>query len=173
MKNPPNCDNATYFPIQQRWRKLKPIFASSAHIWRPNMEDFRQQKADTHGFKYTPDSRDTLPRDHDSCDWRWCREGQRGRHPAFWDYVCHSACHWVADMCLYVAQIADPKTPWRVVSSQKHSTVWNGDMERPVLFDTNFLALGVSAPDALRLASRGGRALKPAQWLHPWNLKPR
>lgn len=169
MKNPPNCDNASYFPIQQRWRKLKPIFESSAHIWRPNMDDFRRQRAETNGFKYTPNpARDVLPSWHDHCDWRCDR---RGKHPAFWDYVCHSACHWVADMCLYVAQTAYPKVPWRVVSSQKHSTVWNGDMEHPVLFDTNFLALGVSAPDALRLASRG-RALKPGRWLHPWNLVP-
>lgn len=72
-------------------------------------------------------------------------------------------------MCLYVASTAYPDVPWRIVSSVKHSTVWNGDMKRPVLFDVNFLALGVSAKDALMLASKG-RALKPGRLLHPWNL---
>jgi hypothetical protein len=68
------------------------------------------------------------------------------------------------DLNLYVAATAYPDIPWRILNQVKHSTVWNGDYDHPVLFDANFLALEVPASQALRLAFPG-RKLQPGQYL--------
>jgi hypothetical protein len=60
---------------------------------------------------------------------------------------------WLVDLHLHVAMTAVPQQPWRILSSDAHSTVWNGDTETPILFDLNFLALEISPEEALRLAS--------------------
>lgn len=155
-------EKAIYFPIQQYWWKLRSIYQSEEcrKIWHPCMEQYMRWRGFQNGFKHTPKPDAPSPSWYDSCDWRFDRPG---RKPAFWDYVCHSACHWVADMNLFVAMQAFPKDAWRIITSEEHSTVWNGEPE-PVLFDTNFLALGVSAPEAMRLALKG-KIKKPGKWL--------
>lgn len=168
-----NLHQATYFPIQARWGKLGPIFKSeeSTRLWRANLREYSEQRYADYklSYKYDP-KRYSLPKHHDHCDWRFDRR-RPGPMPAFWDFACHSACHWVVDMALYVARSAYGKVPWRVVSSQKHSTVWDGDEAHPVLFDINFLALGISAPEALKLATTRGRILKPGRYLRPWAVR--
>lgn len=156
-----------YFAIVKHWRKLRPLFQSpeAERIWRLNLWDFSRQKATDHKFKYKHvASHYQTPSDHDSCDWR-C--GIAHRHPEFWKYVCHSACHWVVDLCLHVAMKAYPETPWRIITQRHHSTVWNGSTTDPVLFDINFLALGIEAKEAWEIASRG-RFLKPGHPLRPY-----
>ncbi len=168
----------TYFPIQKHWRKLGPIFksAEAKSIWLPCMKEYVYSRALEHKYKAKPKRDYECPAALDSCDWRWCRFDRKtnkiGPHPAFWDFVCHSACHWVVDLCLYVARKAYPKVPWQIMTSDKHSTVWNGDTKRPVMFDVNFLALEVSAKECWQLASKG-RKLKPGKWLKPWNVPDR
>ncbi len=58
---------------------------------------------------------------------------------------------------LRLAELVEPSRPWRIVTTQKHSTVWDG---AETLFDINFLALGVDPDEAWKLASEGGRKLK-------------
>lgn len=104
----------------------------------------------------------------DSCDWRFDRDPHRmGPSPHFWKYACHSACHYVCDLALYVAMKAYPEVQWRVVSSQLHSTVWNGSEAKPVLFDINFHAIGVAPSEAWELAI-SGKVLPPGKPLRPW-----
>lgn len=161
-----NPNKVKYVPIQQEWRRLKRLFESplADRIWRRNLRDFRNQRADEHKFKYTHDeSRYDWPCDHDSCDWRF---DHRGRRPDYWRFVCHSACHWLVDLNLYVACAAYPKWGWSIVTHNKHSTVWNGVEKDPWLFDLNFLALGVSPKQAWELASAGD-ILDYGQFLHP------
>lgn len=112
------------------------------------------------------------PRDFESCDWDWCH---RGREPRFWRYVKHSACHWLVNFNLRLATLALPRRPWRILTSDRHSTVWDG---MKTLFDFNFLAFGVPPQECIELAS-GGRQLpvgklhrvyRPAYWkdeVHP------
>lgn len=156
-----------YFPITKHWHKLKPLFESkeAENLWRFNLRDYAQQKSCEHKFRYKYDeSRYRFPADHDGCDWRCCRNS---RHPEWWDYVCHSACHWLVDMNLWVAMQAYPEVPWQIITQRHHSTIWNGDKNNPVLFDLNFLALEVTAKQAWKIASRG-RFLKPRQYLRPY-----
>jgi hypothetical protein len=67
-----------------------------------------------------------------------------------------------------LAELVEPRRPWRIVTTQAHSTVWDGDQ---TLFDINFFALGVDPDEAWRLAN--GRKLKVGADLrcHPsWRL---
>jgi hypothetical protein len=93
------------------------------------------------------------PRDFESCDWPCDR---RGRHPEYWAYVKHAACHWLVNHGLKLAERAEPKIPWRIVTSRAHSTVWSGE---DLLFDFNFLALEVDPNEAWALARTKGRVL--------------
>ena len=105
---------------------------------------------------FMAEERHQLPRGFDSCDWRWGTDGPlRGPHPAFWKFVCHSACHWLVDLNLFVAVTAWPKVPWRILNAKKHSTVWNSDLRQPLLFDANFLALEINPGEALNLTWNG------------------
>ncbi len=162
LLHPPNYANAKFVDIQKHWRKLGPLFRSeeARKIWAPCMLEFALDRAAEHGFTFDKSRPRPLPSSYDSCDWRCCPDvPRRGPSPAFWDYACHSACHWVVDLCLFVAKRAYPQQPWRILYSNalksNHSTVWNGDLKNPLLFDVNFSAIGVSPKEALQLAWPG------------------
>lgn len=167
-RDPKVWQRTRYFPIQKHWRKLGPIFRSeeARKIWHPCLEEFDLWRSRENGYKYKPDKDARAPIRYDSCDWRWNRE-RRGPLPAFWDFACHSACHWVADLAMFAAKSTLPNIPWRILTAQKHTTVWNGCVEDPVLFDINFHAIGVKSAEAMKLASCG-RELKPGRYLKPY-----
>lgn len=155
MKPKPRFKAARYVDIQKHWRRLKPLYhsATAATIWKSCLLEHSAWKREDFGlppFKETYDYQ--TPSEFDSCDWRCDR---RGRRPQFWLFVCHSACHWLVDLGLFVACSAWPQQPWRILSGRKHSTVWNGDCRKPLLFDANFLALEVDPREALQLAWNG------------------
>lgn len=52
---------------------------------------------------------------------------------------------------LRLAQLVEPDRPWRIVTSEKHSTVWDG---KQTLFDFKFLALGIASNKCIALANR-------------------
>lgn len=137
-----------FYPVQKRWRKVGAIYRSdqARAIWHPELEAFAYSRAEEDGYAYKPTPwREGLTPSHwDSTDWRWCR-GRRGPQPAFWDYVVHAGCHWSCSLNLWVAMRAEPNRPWRIVTSSKHSVVWDG---AETLWDLQYQALGVSATDA-------------------------
>ena len=142
-----------YFPIQQNWRRLGPIYRSeeATAIWYPELLAYQATRMEdlnvTYAYpEFTPSLR---PSSFDSCDWRWNRR-KPGPHPHFWDYVCHAACHWTANLNLFVAMEANPERPWRIVQSDLHSTIWDGDS---TLWDAQFLALGVTPEEAWERAA--------------------
>lgn len=170
MKTRKTKREVIYVNIQGNWRKFGPLFKSkdARSIWVPNMTEYMNQR--TNGrFEYDP-KRYPLPCCFDSCDWRYHDQPQ-GRPPKFWDYVCHSACHWLADLCLYVAMSSAPSFPWRIITSCKHTSVWNGSLEYPMLFDANFLALKVNPEEAWELLhGRGSVTMPPWCWHKGYNI---
>src|SRR5258707_10182917 len=106
-----------------------------------------------------------------TCDWgcggNWVRGGQ-GQNPRFWAEVCHRGCHYVVDFNLRLATLVEPDRPWRILTSEKHSTVWDGG---DLLLDLNFLAFGIPADEAYELATpvgeylRGGHVGKIEEWI--------
>lgn len=139
-----------YYPIQARWRRIKPHLADES-VQTILVRDFNKF---TYGRWRKPFLAGMKPTEFESCDWR-CDRG-RGRQPEFWDYCKHSACHHLANFNRRLAELAEPKRQWGIVTSQKHSTTWDGEEE---LFDINFLALGVDPDEAWKLASEGGKIL--------------
>lgn len=130
------------------------------------MDDYALQRSIENGYEYKVNKEKfphSKPAYYDSCDWRYNRN-RRGPNPAYWDFACHSACHWVVDLCLYVATTAYPSIPWRILTHQEHSTVWDGDYKSPLLFDINFSAIGVCPAQGLETAFKG-RELKPGKYL--------
>lgn len=142
-----------FYPIQKRWRRLRPLFESAPvlELMHEEMECYARARAEDRGYahKPTPFSWALRPADYDSCDWRW-NMGRRGPQPGFWAWACHSACHWVASHNLLVISQLEPDRPWQIATSDKHSTVV--DLERQLMFDTNFLALGITAEECWKEA---------------------
>jgi len=99
-----------------------------------------------------------LPAHFESCDWSL---DHHPPHPRYWGYVKHAACHWLVNFSLRLATLAEPVRPWRIITSDRHSTVWDG---KRTLFDFNFLALGISPTACFEMANERelapGKALK-------------
>lgn len=139
-----------YYPIIKNWNKIRP-FTETKEAKYILARDFNKYTLGRWGksFEYG-----TLPEDIESCDWRW---GRKGRHPEYWKYVKHGACHWIVNFCLHLAMKIEPKKKWRIVTSQEHSTVWDGEK---TLFDLNFLALEVNADEAFTIAFKDKKQRK-------------
>ena len=138
-----------YIDIEKHWPKIKPHAESetATYIWRRDLEKFYIEfmlfgpdldwdEFDENWFNevnrpFNP----STPADLDGCDWR-CEEEREP--PEFWEYVVHSNCHWLVNFNLYCAQKTFPKSQWRIITSNEHSCVWDGE---DTLFDMNFLAL--------------------------------
>jgi hypothetical protein len=140
-----------YYDVKRQWPRIRP------HLANPKVADVlvRDFNKFTFGRWKEPFLHGMVPHEFESCDW-WC--GHRGRFPAYWQYVKHSACHWLVNFNLELAQASVADRGWRIVTSDDHSTVWDGAM---TLFDLNFLALGVSPTECYRKARRKGTVLRP------------
>jgi hypothetical protein len=101
-----------------------------------------------------------LPEQFESCDWRW---DHRGPCPRYWAYVKHAACHWICNFSLRLAGLVEPQRHWRIITSQDHSTVWDG---KRTLFDINFQAMGISAEECFEAANK--RELKVGRYLRTY-----
>lgn len=139
-----------YYPIVQNWAKIKPHI-NHKEVQEILIRDFNKY---TVGMWGEPFTKGRLPREFESCDWDHDRKGRR---PEYFNYVKHAACHWLVNFNLVLAQKVQPKTEWRIVTSEKHSTVWDG---LNFLFDFNFSAMGIPASEAWDLANDKGKTLK-------------
>lgn len=148
-------DFMRYYDIQRNWRRIRPHLANPK-VAEALVRDFNKFTFGRWKQKFLPGM---VPAEFESCDWRF---GRRGRHPAYWDYVKHSACHWLVNFNLELAQASLPDRVWRILTSDKHSTVWDGDV---TVFDLNFMALQVSPRDCVKMAGSNGWELHPGQHL--------
>ena len=141
-----------YYDLKRNWtRRITP------HLADKDLNDIltRDFNLYTMGRWATPFAHGMLPQEIESCDWR-CEH--QGRYPRFWRYVKHGACHWIVNFALRLAYLAEPTKDWRIVTSDRHSTVWDGDQ---TLFEFNFQAFGVPPGECWTIASTKGQVLKP------------
>ncbi len=136
--------DVVYYDLVKKWPKVK-RHLDDAELNNILVRDFNKFTEGCWGQKFTHGQ---FPTEFETCDWQFER---RGRHPAYWRYTKHAACHWLVNFTLRLAQLVEPKRPWRIITSQKHSTVWDGGH---VLFDFNFRALGVPASECFKLANK-------------------
>jgi hypothetical protein len=144
-----------YYDIQRHWRRIRPHLADPK-VAEVLVRDFNKFTFGRWGHEFLPGM---VPHEFESCDW-WC--DLRGRMPAFWKYVKHAACHWLVNFNLELAQASVPDRVWRIVTSEEHSTVWDGDV---TLFDPNLMALQVPPAKCFKMACNDGWELHPGRHL--------
>ena len=140
-----------YYDIKKKWKSIRPFAESdeATSIWYYHFERYaRKQK-----WSSKPLSPTLTPSDYDNCSWRFGHheDPRRGRRPHFWQYACHGSCHFNVYLNLYLAECIEPDRMWVVVSSDDHSTVWDGD---DTIFDLNFSAIGVPIEECWELAAK-------------------
>lgn len=133
-----------YYDVRRHWTQRIVPHLGDPELNKVLVRDFNKFTMGRWGRRFDPGQ---FPDEFESCDWRF---DHRGKWPRYWRYVKHAACHWLVNFNLRLAQLVEPSRPWRILTSDDHSTVWDGDK---TIFDLNFLALGVSPDDAYRLAS--------------------
>jgi hypothetical protein len=143
--SPPNETLMQYYDLQKNWRKVKRAIDRNPYIENILVRDFTKF---TFGRWKKPFKSGQYPTEFESCDWQY-NLFRRGRRPSFWKYTKHAACHWIVNFALELAQVVEPKRVWRIISSDGHSTVWDGST---TLFDFNFQAMGIDADKCFQLA---------------------
>jgi hypothetical protein len=143
-----------YYDVTRRWTKRIEPHLQDDMLNKILVRDFNDYTQGRWGLVFYPG---TYPEDIESCDWRI---GRRGRPPRYWKYVKHGACHWIVNFCLRLASLAEPSKKWRILTSDEHSTVWDG---QKTLFEFNYLALGISAEECF--AKANDRELLPGEYL--------
>ena len=132
--------------MKKNWRKVKPHLSDPLlnYILVHEVNKFTREqwgKPFTHG-KYPADF-----------DCQWWRNGHKGRtipfHP-YMNYVLDGASHWLVNFTLRLAMLVEPHREWRIITSEEHSTVWDG---RDTLFEFNFQAFGKSPKDCFFAAN--------------------
>jgi hypothetical protein len=63
---------------------------------------------------------------------------------------------------LRLAELVEPDGAWRIVTSDEHSTVWDGDR---TLFDMQFSALDIDPEECFRLALHEGIMLPIGEYM--------
>ncbi len=132
-----------YYNIVKNWQKVKKHL-NDEKLNKILIKDFNKF---TYGRWKMKFKKGMFPRDFESCDWDW---DIKGRKPEYYKYVKHSACHWLVNFNLKLATLVQPEKEWRILTSDKHSTVWDG---KDTLFDINFFALRIDPNHAFELAN--------------------
>ncbi len=110
-----------HYGMARRWRRIRPHLSDPRVVAALDRDIAILVEGD--GEVYTPGD---LPAKHCMLD----------RTPGcpWWDYTCYASCHWLVNFNLRLVELAEPGRGWRVVRSDIHSTVWDGDN---TLFDIN------------------------------------
>lgn len=132
-----------YYDLKKHWTKdIEP------HLDNRELNDILIH--DVHRYTYglwrKPFTQKNYPWEYGCSDWR---DGHRGTTPRYWKYVLHGACHWLVNFNLKLAQLTEPERPWRIIGSEKHSTVFDGS---DTILDFNFLAFEIDPKECFELA---------------------
>lgn len=141
-----------YFDLKKNWAKVKPHI-SNEKVQRVLVRDMNVLFKSRWKKEF---EKGKVPRDYECCDWEH-NLNHKGRTPEYWKYVKFGACHWLVNFNLELAKLVLPDESWVIVSSERHSTVWNG---KDLIFEFNFQAFGISADDCFSIAKTNGRILK-------------
>jgi len=145
-----------YFDFKRHWTKRVVPHLNDLEFNRVLVEDFNKYTFGRWRQEFKPG---ILPEQFESCEWRL---DHRGPTPRFWTYVKHGACHWLVNAALRLAELVEPDGAWRIVTSDEHSTVWDGDR---TLFDMQFSALDIDPEECFRLALHEGIMLPIGEYM--------
>ena len=126
-----------YYDLKKNWRKVK------RHLNDPALNDILVEDFNkfTLGVWNEPFRHGQHPADFETYHW-WPDkyDDPKFRRCAYMKYVTLGATHWLANFALRLAMLVEPAREWRIITSDEHSTVWDG---RDTLFEFNFQALGI------------------------------
>jgi hypothetical protein len=143
-----------YYDLKKNWRKVRPHLSDPV-VRRTLLKDLNKFTWGRWRKKFTYGD---VPHDFENGDWHL-----EVRCCAFHDYVKSSACHWLVNFTLELANRVCPQREWRIITSGGHSTVWDGG---EMLFDFNFQAFGIPAEECFRIATDtelGAKMLAPGK----------
>jgi hypothetical protein len=133
-----------YYDMSRHWTKKIMPHLGDRKLNEILVRDFDRFTYGRWGQRFGPGE---FPHEYESCDWFL---EHRGPQPRYWAYLKHAACHWLVNFGLRLAELAEPRRPWRILTSDLHSTVWDGDR---TLFELNFLAFGIPPQECFDLAN--------------------
>jgi hypothetical protein len=146
-----------YYDLRGRsWTKKVQPHLDDPELNRILIRDFNKFTFGRWEQKFEPGM---IPREFESCDWDMSIPGRR---PRFWMFVKHAACHWLCGFTLKLAMLVEPSKPWRIITSDEHSTVWD---RGEVLFDFNYNAMKICPDDCFKAARHGANAEEPGEYL--------
>jgi hypothetical protein len=161
---PKRQNKMKYYDLKRNWTKNIVPHLSNEDLNATLVRDFNKYTIGNWG---TPFKQGMHPRAFETCDWDI---NHRGKKPAFWRYVKHAACHWLVNFTLKLAMLVLPRRKWRIVTSDEHSTVWDG---KDTIFDFNFQAMGITANECYEAATaQGSRELAPGKLLRVYYADP-
>src|SRR5262245_612602 len=87
-----------YYALKKNWRRIRPNLTDKK-LNDILIRDFNKFTCGRWGKKFVHGD---LPSDFETCDWDL---HHRGRRPAYWQYVKHSARHWLVNINLRLAML--------------------------------------------------------------------
>jgi hypothetical protein len=158
----PLAGRVRYYDLKHHWTKRIVPHLEDRDLNRILVRELNKYRTGLYGKRFMPGM---LPEDIDCCDWR-CNH--RAPHPRFWAYASYGTCHWIANFALRLANLSEPGRGWRILTSDVHTTVWDGDL---TLFDFNYQAMGIPAMETFEAACRTElpvgaykRTYRPPHW---------
>lgn len=130
-----------YYDFRRNWTKRVVPHLDDPDVQAVLCRDMSKLTIGEYGEEFLPGDK---PCRWETCDWSISRRWSR-----FFDYVLHGACHYLVNFNLRLAQKVAPGRPWRILSSDQHSTVWDG---ADTLFDMNYCALQIPPDKAIEYA---------------------
>ena len=159
MKKPLSSPSAgqtrfRYYDLKKNWRKVEP------HLRDPVLNDILVEDFDqfTMGRWNVPFPEDLYPVDFEDCQW-W-PDDPKFKFSPYMRYVKYGAGHWLVNFALRLAMLVEPNREWRIITSSKNSTVWDGC---DTLFEFNWQAFGVPADMCFRSAH--DEVLRPGEFM--------
>ena len=100
-------NNLKYLNVSRYWKILNPIYESNKikKLALYEMNCYRENACKVHNLTFNAAQSFQYPKHFDSCDWRFSR---KGRPPIFDNWICHAACHWIANINVAVVMEAFP-----------------------------------------------------------------
>jgi hypothetical protein len=145
-----------YYDLQKNWRRVRRHLADKK-LNNILVRDFNKYTLGIQGKEFTHGH---VPFEFESGLFLLQQhEGRRGRSPAFWAYTKHSACHWLVNFNLRLAMLVMPERPWRIITSARHSTVWDGN---DLILDFNSQAFGIDPNECFARAAH--KELPPGKY---------
>lgn len=139
----PLAGRVHYYDLKRHWSRRIAPHLDDRELNKILVREFNKYMTGLCGRRFLPGM---LPEDIDCCDWR-CH--YRPPYPRYWAYASHSTCHWIVNFSLRLANLSEPDRPWRILTSTRHSTVWDGEL---TLFDFNFQAMGIPVKETFEAA---------------------